>query len=164
MVSRFEPNDQQWQQIEALLPPEHSGKRGRPYCPHRPVVNGILWVLTTGARWIDVPARYGPWQTAYDRFVRWRKAGIWHKVLASLQADHDESGRLEWHFGAVDSTIIAVHPIAATLGHYAGEAEKKGGPKPTREHPMRSKAKPSAAVEGDRRPRSTSLPTANAGR
>ena len=154
-MARFEPNDQQWQQIEALLPPEHSGKRGRPYRPHRPVVNGILWILTTGARWIDLPPRYGPWQTAYDRFVRWRKSGVWDKVLVSLQAYQDETGRLEWHFGAADSTIIAVHPIAATRGYYAEEGDKKGGAKRTNQLPARSKPKPSGAVEADRRPRST---------
>lgn len=130
-MARFEPNDQQWQQIAALLPPEHSGKRGRPYRPHRPVVNGILWILTTGARWCDLPRCYGPWQTAYDRFVRWRKSGVWDRVLGSLQAYYDETGRLEWHFGAADSTIISVHPIAATRGSYAGEGDKKGGRKRT---------------------------------
>jgi transposase len=154
-MARFEPNDQQWQQIEALLPPEHSGKRGRPYRPHRPVVNGILWILTTGARWCDLPAHYGPWQTAYDRFVRWRKSGVWDKVLGSLQAYYDETGRLEWHFGAGDSTIIAVHPIAATRGHVAQEDAKKGGLKRTIRLPTSSKTKLSDVVGADRRPRST---------
>jgi transposase len=153
-MARFEPNDQQWQQIEALLPPEHSGKRGRPYRPHRPVVNGILWILTTGARWVDLPAHYGPWQTAYDRFVRWRKSGVWDNVLGSLQAYYDEAGRLEWHFGAGDSTIISVHPIAATRGHVAEADDKKGGPKRTIQLRMRSKTKLSDAVEAGQRPKS----------
>lgn len=160
-MSRFEPNDQQWEQIQALLPPEHSGKRGRPYRPHRPVVSGILWILTTGARWIDLPPRYGPWQTAYDRFVRWQKSGVWDNVLVSLQACQDEAGRLEWHFGAADSTIIAVHPIAATRGHYAEEDDKKGGQKRTSQLRMRSKPKLSGAAEAGRRPRSTSSPIAS---
>lgn len=153
-MARFEPNDQQWQQIEPLLPPEHSGKRGRPYRPHRPVVNGILWILTTGARWVDLPVHYGPWQTAYDRFVRWRKSGVWDRVLASLQAYYDETGRLEWHFGAGDSTIIPVHPIAVTRGHVAEEDAQKGGLKRTIRLPARSKMKPSDAVGAARRPRS----------
>ena len=163
-MSRFEPNDQQWQKIEPLLPPEHSGKRGRPYCPHRPVINGILWVLTTGARWIDMPSRYGPWQTAYDRFVRWRKSGIWQNILAQLQTAEDQGGRLEWHFGAADSTIIPVHPIAATVGVYAEEDVKKGGHKPPSQHKTRAKTKLSDAAEAVRRPRYTSSRTASADR
>lgn len=170
-MARFEPNDQEWLQIEPLLPPEHSGKRGRPYCPHRRVVNGILWVLTTGARWADLPPRYGPWQTAYDRFVRWRKRGIWQNILARLQAYEDDNGRLEWYFGAADSTIIAAHPIAATVGSYAGDDPKKGVDNPTNRHsmrtdwpPMRRKVKPSDAAEADPQPRFTSLRTANADR
>ena len=154
-MARFEPTDQQWQQIDPLLPPERSGKRGHPYRPHRPVVSGILWVLTTGARWCDLPARYGPWQTAYDRFVRWRKSGVWDQVLARLQAYYDETGRLEWHFGAAASTIISVHPIAATRGHVAGDPLKKGGLKRTSKPKLSSKAKPSDAVGAVRQPRST---------
>lgn len=161
-MSRFEPNDQQWEQIQPLLPPEHSGKRGRPYRPHRPVVNGILWVLTTGARWADLPPRYGPWQTAYDRFVRWQKSGVWDGVLARLQAYYDESGRLEWHFGAADSTIIAVHPIAATRGHVAQETSKKGGRKRTKGLIPSSKTKRLDAAGAVRRPRSILWPTASA--
>ena len=163
-MARFEPNDQQWQTIEQYLPPEHSGRRGRPYSPHRPVVNGILWVLTTGARWADMPARYGPWQTAYDRLVRWRKSGVWQHVLTSLQARTEEDGRLEWHFGAADSTIIAVHPNAATVGHRAEEADKKGAKKQTSRHPMSTIPRQSGAAEAVRRPRSTSWQTANVAR
>ena len=163
-MARFEPNDSQWQQIEPLLPPQHSGKRGRPYCPHRPAICGSLWVRTTGARWADMPPRYGPWQTAYARIVRWRKAGAWQNILARLQANEDQNGRLEWHFGTGDSSIISVHPIAATVGAYAHIDPEKGGHKQTNRHPMRRKVKLSDAAEGDRRPRSTSFRTTNASR
>jgi transposase len=46
------------------------------------VINGILWKLRTGAPWRDLPERYGPWQTCYDRFIRWRRDGTWDRLLA----------------------------------------------------------------------------------
>ena len=76
-----------------------------------------------------MPERYGPHQTAYDRFLRFRKNGVWDKVLSALQAQTDAEGRLSWDFAAVDGTIIATHPNAGTRGRYAVAAEadaKKG--------------------------------------
>jgi transposase len=55
-------------------------------------VSGILWVLRTGAPWRDLPERCGPVGTASRRFYRWREAGIWHQVLAGLQAEADAGG------------------------------------------------------------------------
>ncbi|WP_344860924.1 transposase, partial [Planomonospora alba] len=66
MVRRGEPADKAWQRIEPLLPATDG--RGRPWRNHREVVNGILWRLRTGAPWRDIPERYGPWQTCYERF------------------------------------------------------------------------------------------------
>jgi len=77
-----------------LLPPQKP-KTGRPALDHRRVVNGILWVLRTGAPWRDMPERYGKWQTVYSRFRRWRQAGIWERVLAALQQQADEGGELD---------------------------------------------------------------------
>ena len=128
-MARFDLTDTQWERLAPLLPPEHSGKPGRPYVEHRRVLNGILWVLHTGAPWADLPERYGPHQTAYDRYLRWRKNGVWDRVLADLQAQADAQGRLSWDFAAVDATIIAVHPNAGTRGVYAQAetaAAKKG--------------------------------------
>jgi transposase len=68
MVGRGELSDTAWAAIALLLPPD--GRRGRPWADHRKVVNGILWKLRTGALWRDLPERYGPWQTCYERFVR----------------------------------------------------------------------------------------------
>jgi transposase len=64
---------------------------------HRQVVNGILWKLRTGAPWRDLPEqRYGPWQTCYDRFVRWRRDGTWERLLADAQTKSDAVGEVEW--------------------------------------------------------------------
>ena len=120
-MARFDLTDTQWERLAPLLTPQHSGKPGRPYVEHRRVLYGILWVLHTGAPWADMPERYGPHQTAYDRFLRFRKNGVWNQVLSALQAQADAEGRLSWDFAAVDGTIIATHPNAGTRGRYADE-------------------------------------------
>lgn len=91
---RHELTDAQWERLAPLLPPQKP-KTGRPALDHRRVVNGILWVLRTGAPWRDMPERYGKWQTVYSRFRRWRQAGIWERVLAALQQQADEGGELD---------------------------------------------------------------------
>jgi transposase len=71
MVRRGEITDQAWQEIEPLLP--EYGQSGGQWRDHRTIINGILWKLRTGSPWRDLPERYGPWQTCYDRFNRWRR-------------------------------------------------------------------------------------------
>jgi transposase len=77
------------------------------------VLNGILWRLRTGAPWRDVPVRYGPWQTCYDRYVRWQQQGVWIQILQALQARAAAAGRLHWAEGSLDSTIVRAHQHAA---------------------------------------------------
>jgi transposase len=116
-MARGDLTDQAWQRIEPLLPPQCPDKRGGRYRDHRQVINGILWVMRTGAPWRDLPERYGPWQTSYDRLQRWQRGGIWQQVLQALQGAAD-AGRLpgqavDWEGCAADSTSIKVHPHAA---------------------------------------------------
>ncbi|NET36816.1 MAG: transposase, partial [Cyanothece sp. SIO1E1] len=70
--NRGDLNPGQWKRISPLLPPQKPVV-GRPNNDHQSTINGILWVLRTGAPWRDVPERYGPWQTISGRFYRWRK-------------------------------------------------------------------------------------------
>lgn len=112
MNRRKELTDQQWEKIAPLLPPQKPA-RGRPAKDHRTVLNGILWVLRTGAPWRDLPERYGPWQTAYSRFYRWQQAGVWQKVLKELQKQKDGSGEVGWEIHFVDSTTVRAHQHAA---------------------------------------------------
>jgi transposase len=90
MVGRGEITDKAWEQIVPLLP--DNGRRGGQWQEHRKVVNGILWKLRTGAPWRDLPERYGPWQTCYDRFVRWRCDGPWERLLEHAQTKSDAMG------------------------------------------------------------------------
>ena len=83
MPGRGELTDAAWAVLAPLLP--QNGKRGQQWLDHRRVINGILWKLRTGAPWRDVPERYGPWQTCYDRLVRWRRDGTWDRLLQHVK-------------------------------------------------------------------------------
>jgi transposase len=111
-MRQHELTDRQWEQLAPLLPPERPAT-GRPSRDHRTILNGILWKLRTGAPWRDVPERYGPWATLYSRFRRWRLAGVWDRLFATVQARADAAGELDWAVHFVDGTIIRAHQHAA---------------------------------------------------
>ena len=77
------------------------------------IIDGILWVLRTGAPWHDLPARYGPVGTVSSRFYRWRASGVWDRVLAALQSEADARGEVDWDLHFMDATIIRAHQHAA---------------------------------------------------
>lgn len=124
MPGRGELTDEAWEQIEPLLP--RNGRRGKQWGNHRKVINGILWRLRTGAPWRDIPERYGPWQTCYDRFTRWRRDGTWDRLLAHVQTRSDAVGEIEWTV-SVDSTTARAHQHAAGARHRPSQADEKGG-------------------------------------
>jgi transposase len=111
-MGRFDLTDRQWRRLEPLLPPQRP-RSGRPNHDHRRVVNGILWVLRTGAPWRDLPERYGRVGTVSSRFYRWRVAGVWDRALAAWQAAADAKGRIDWDLHFVDATIVRAHQHAA---------------------------------------------------
>jgi transposase len=117
MVRRHELSDAAWARIEPLLPGDPP--RGGRWRDHRQVVNGIVWKIRTGADWRDVPERYGPWQTLYQRFRRWSADGTWDRLLEQVQIDDDDAGAVDMTAVCVDSTIVRAHQ------HAAG-ARKKG--------------------------------------
>ena len=112
MVYRGELTNEQWEKIEPLLPPQKP-KTGRPAHDHRNLLNGILWILRTGAPWRDLPERYGKWTTVYSRFQRWRKNEVWKRVLAELQTLANQQGELDWELHFEDGTIVRAHQHAA---------------------------------------------------
>jgi transposase len=114
MHYRFDLTDAQWEKIQGSFPDRfHHGGRGHPWKDHRPLVNGILWHLHTGAPWPDTPRRYGPWQTIYDRFNRWRKEGTWAKILEALLLRLDHNGVLRRDLWCFDGTTNRAHASAA---------------------------------------------------
>jgi transposase len=112
-VRRYELNEAQWSRIAALLPGK-AGDPGRTAADNRLFVDGVLWVLRSGAHWQDLPGRYGKWKSVHKRFTRWAKAGVWEKVFAELTRDRDNS------YLMLDTTLVRAHQQAAS---------GKGGPR-----------------------------------
>ena len=80
-IMRYELADHEWVAIKPMLP---NKPRGVPRVNDRRVLNGIFWVLRSGAPWRDLPAAFGPYTTCYNRFVRWRRAGVWGRIIDAL--------------------------------------------------------------------------------
>lgn len=112
-MGRLDLTDEQYELIRPLLPPERTGKLGRPWTPHRPAIDGMFWILRTGAPWRDLPERYGKWETVYARFARWRREGLFARALQALCDDARARGLLDFDFGALDGTVVRAHKAAA---------------------------------------------------
>ena len=121
MLRRYELTDEEWNRIAPLLPPENSGKQGRPKKCNRTILNGIVWIARSGAPWRDLPERYGAWQTVYSRFRKWIDDGIIDNIfrVLSLEAELTEL--------SMDASIVSAHQ------HSAGA--KKGVSKRNRTQP-----------------------------
>lgn len=116
-MHRYELSDQQWTRVASLFPQHsHPGKAGRPPGDHRPIVNGILWVLHTGAPWRDLPERYGPWQTIFYRFNGWRQDGTWSRIATALLDELDAKGRIDHDLWCIDGSVIRASRAAAGAG------------------------------------------------
>ena len=97
-------SDEEWARIEPLLP---RGRKGAHRVDDRRVISGIVHMLKCGARWRDCPPEFGPYTTVYNRFNRWRKAGVWDKLMDAIIAAHD--GKVQM----IDSSVVRVHQQAA---------------------------------------------------
>jgi transposase len=118
---RHDINDRVWNLLESNLP-GRKGTWGGIAKDNRQFVNAVFWVLRTGAPWRDLPPDYGHWSNTHRRFIRWRDAGIWEKLLEQLVDSPD----FEWLM--IDASHIKVHPHAA--GARGGNQEMsrtKGG-------------------------------------
>jgi transposase len=111
-VKRHELSDQQWELLTPFFPPRRR-KRGGQWKDDRAVLNGIFWRLNTGAPWRDLPERYGKWKTVHDRFTKLRKSGLLDRILAALQLQLDERGRIDYDLWCVDGTSIRASRAAA---------------------------------------------------
>lgn len=121
MVRHYELTDPQFALIEDLLP--RNGKRGGQWNDHRTTIDGIFWLLHTGAQWREVPERYGKWKSVYDRFRRWRRDGMIDRILERLHLRLDEAGRLDHDLWCVDATSIRASRAAAGAGASGASGE-----------------------------------------
>ena len=107
MTKHYELTPDQWRRIQDLLPGKTSDP-GRSGVDNRQFVNGVLWVLRSGAHWHDLPERYGKWKTVHKRFTRWATTGVWERVFNHLIDDPDNE------YVMLDSTLVRAHQQAAT--------------------------------------------------
>jgi transposase len=100
---RFDLSDEEWALLEPLMPRSRKSAR----VEDRKVMNAIFYVLRTGMPWRDLPERYGPYTTAYNRFNRWSRRGVWKRIFDTLASKSRDSLHL------IDSTIVKAHRAAS---------------------------------------------------
>tara|TARA_B100001059_G_C17652480_1_gene485199 strand:+ start:122 stop:484 length:363 start_codon:yes stop_codon:yes gene_type:complete len=105
-MSRFDMSELEWRFIVPVLP---NKVRGVARVDDRRVINGIFYKLRTGVAWRDLPERYGPYTTVYNRFNRWTKAGVWDRLMDAVSDAHNHD------LVMIDGTSVRVHHSAATL-------------------------------------------------
>ncbi|MBW4706533.1 IS5 family transposase [Roseobacter sp. YSTF-M11] len=108
-MARFDLSDEEWAVVQPLLPPKGRGPARK---DDRQVLNGIFYILRTGAPWRDLPERYGPHTTVYNRYVRWGERGIWRGIFEAL---------------ATECADALVFVIALSSRHTARRQAQKGG-------------------------------------
>jgi transposase len=111
-MKRHELTDEQWELIEPILP-KRTATTGRTPRDPRQMLNGILWILRTGAPWRDLPERFGPWQSVYDYYRNWRNYGIFDRVLRALQIRLNREGKIDWDLWCIDGSSVRASRAAA---------------------------------------------------
>lgn len=112
---RYELSNYEWTAIKPMLPNKPRGVRR---VNDRRMLNGIFWVLRSGAPWRDLPESYGPRTTCYNRFVRWRRAGVWDRIMDALAAGRDAAVQM------IDTSVVRVHQHGAL---YRGQRSARYG-------------------------------------
>jgi len=112
MSRRYELADEQWELIELILP-KRTAQTGRKPRDPRPMLNGMVWILRSGAPWRDLPERYGPWQTVYDYYRHWRNNGTFDRFLSALHVRLDPNGRIDGDLWCIDGSSVRAARAAA---------------------------------------------------
>lgn len=121
-MRRYELTDDQYGMIRDLMP--RYGLRGGRWNNHHRTLNGIFWILHTGAQWRELPEHYGRWKSVYDRFNRWRRDGTFDKILERLQYRLDADGRIDWDLWCVDGSNVRASRSAAGAGQKTSKASR----------------------------------------
>lgn len=131
METRDLPQDI-WEKLEPYLPRKTTGRH---YKDLHQTINGIFWILRTGAPWRDLPPQYGSWRSVASTFYRWTQDGRWDQVFEVIRAQAQACGHLDWSLHMLDSTIIRAHQ------HSAGAARRGRSEEQTKEQEAIGKSK-----------------------
>lgn len=104
---RYELTDEEWERMKKYFPERKAGQLGRPRNDDRQMVNGLLWIVRSGAPWRDLPERYGSWNSVYTRFACWQEDGLFEKILAELGEEADLQDM------SIDGTCVKAHQHSA---------------------------------------------------
>ncbi len=114
MAKRYELSDEAWTVVVDLFTETHGP--GRPRLNDRLMLDGVLWVLCSGAAWRDMPERFGPWSTVYQGFRGWRNQGAFDHMLKRLQLRLNEQGLIDLHTWMIDSSAVRATRSASAAG------------------------------------------------
>src|SRR5882724_6824205 len=118
---RHELTDEQWALIERLVP-QSRARTGRPARDRRVLLNAIFWILYAGTPWRDLPAEFGPWQTAFHHFAKWRREGVFARIVEALQTQLEQKGLIDWDLWCIDGASVRAARAAAGADKKASRA------------------------------------------
>ena len=104
-MNRYALNDEQWARVERLLPKRRQGPPSK--FGDRQFVDAVLYRARTGVPWRDLPERFGPWKSVYNRFSNWAHRGVWKRIFKALQLEYDETGTI------IDGSVVRAHQDAS---------------------------------------------------
>ena len=116
--------DEQWTKIEPWLP--RLSSRGRPWKDSRRVLEGILWVLKTGARWRDLPKEYPSASTCWRRLRQWEEQEVWLNVWRQFLSELDQQQKLDWSESFVDGSFAPAKKGALASAKPSGAKARSG--------------------------------------
>ena len=121
---------EQWVLLEPMIhePPRRKDGRGRPRVAPRPIMDGILWILRTGAPWADLPDRYPPYQTCHRRFQQWVRDGTLERILHTLAEDLHERGGIDLEESFIDGTFAPAKKGGGTWERPVGARARRSWP------------------------------------
>ena len=118
----------QWQKIAPLLPkPPHQRQGGRPWIENRRVLEGILWILRSGARWQDLPEKYPHPSTCWRRLRDWDKQGVWLAIWRAFLSELNERQQLKWSESFLDGSFAPAKKGARSRKNQAGQGDEVDG-------------------------------------
>ena len=131
MTGRWELTEEQWMLVEPVLrPARREDNRGRPWHETRAVLNGVLWVLGTGAQWRELPEKYPPFQTCHRRFQQWIRTGKLEEALRLLARLLYEQGKLNLEEAFVDATFASAKKGALPSARRGGARAQRSSLSP----------------------------------